>query len=131
MYHYRICGLLVTSEMELSGAIDTAPHSGTPDATVRVAAVPRALTGAAASGPTWGLEGEIFLLRVPRLARFLIQGGHSISVELEDGMDAHDAGAFVLGTSLGILLHQRGALVLHGAAVARDGRAIVICGHSG
>lgn len=131
MYNYRISGLSVMSELELRGAISTRPDGGTPDATVRFAAVPHELAGASASGPTWDLEGESFLLRVPRLARFLIEGGRSISVELEEGATAHDASAFVLGTSLGILLHQRGALVLHGAAVARDGRAIAICGHSG
>jgi hypothetical protein len=84
-----------------------------------------------ASGPTWDLDGETFLLRVPRLARILIKGGRDISVELESGATARDASGFVLGTSFGILLHQRGVLVLHGAAVAREGRAVAICGHSG
>jgi hypothetical protein len=54
-----------------------------------------------------------------------------MDVELEPGGAARDAAAFVLGTAFGILLHQRGALVLHGAAVARNGRAIAICGPSG
>ena len=131
MYNYRVGGLSVTSEMELRGATGIPPDGGTPDARVRFAAVPHELAGASASGPTWDLKDESFLLRVPRLARFLIQGGHSISVELEDGATSQDASVFVLGTSLGILLHQRGALVLHGAAVARNGCAIAICGHSG
>ena len=52
-------------------------------------------------------------------------------MELEPDARQRDAIGFVLGTSFGILLHQRGALVLHGAAVASDGRAIVICGESG
>jgi hypothetical protein len=131
MYNYRISGLSITSEMELRGAMGMPPDGETPDARVRFAAVPHELAGASASGPTWDLKDESFLLRVPRLARFLIQGGHSISVELEESATSQDASVFVLGTSLGILLHQRGALVLHGAAVARNGCAIAICGHSG
>ena len=77
------------------------------------------------------MAGEKFLLRVPRLARFLIAHGREIDVELEPDAKQRDALGFVLGTSFGVLLHQRGAFVLHGAAVASDGRAIVICGESG
>ena len=57
--------------------------------------------------------------------------GRVIEVELELGAEERDATGFVLGTAFGILLHQRGALVLHGAAVAKNGRAIAICGASG
>lgn len=106
-------------------------HDGRADVTVRLAPVPKTLDLATASGPTWDMDGETVLLRVPRLARILIKSGCDICVELESGATARDASAFVLGTSFGILLHQRGALVLHGAAVAKDGRAIAICGHSG
>ena len=75
--------------------------------------------GATASGPTWEMAGEIFLLRVPRLARFRITAGRDIDVETEPGVSDHEVAGFVLGTAFGILLHQRGALVLHGAAVAK------------
>jgi energy-coupling factor transporter ATP-binding protein EcfA2 len=131
MYNYRISGLSVSSQMELPGAIATPAHGGGAEVTVRFAPVPKGLDGTTACGPTWDMDGETFLLRVPRLARFLISGGSDICVELESGATARDASGFVLGTSIGILLHQRGALVLHGSAVAKDGRAAAICGHSG
>jgi hypothetical protein len=131
MPEYRISGLAVSSEMELPGAIATPACRGHAEVTVRFAQVPEVLQAATASGPTWDMAGDTVLLRVPRLARFLVVGGHDISVELEPGATARDASGFVLGTSFGILLHQRGALVLHGAAVAKDGCAIAICGHSG
>jgi hypothetical protein len=131
MNSYRISGLAVSSQLELPGAIAMPAHDGRADVTVRLAPVPKTLDPATASGPTWDMDGEIVLLRVPRLARFLIKGGRDICVELESGATARDASGFVLGTSFGILLHQRGALVLHGAAVAKDGCAVAICGHSG
>jgi hypothetical protein len=131
MNSYRISGLAVSSQMELPGAIAMPAHDGRADVTVRFAQVPEALHRTTASGPTWDMDGETVLLRVPRLARFLIKGGRDICVELEAGATARDASGFVLGTSFGILLHQRGALVLHGAAVAKDGRAVAICGRSG
>ena len=139
MYSYRISGLHVSSQFELPGAIPEASQTELADVTIRRTTVPSTLEGADpatlegadTSGPTWQMAGEKFLLRVPRLARFLIAHGREIDVELEPDAKQRDAIGFVLGTSFGILLHQRGALVLHGAAVASDGRAIVICGESG
>jgi hypothetical protein len=130
MYSYKVSGLSVVSEMELPGAIATSPGE-TPDVTVRFGDVPQQLAAPSATGPTWEREGDDILLHVPRLARFLITGGTSVVVALEPGATARDASGFVLGSSLGILLHQRGALVLHGAAVSKNGRAIVVCGRSG
>ena len=72
-----------------------------------------------------------FQFVVPGLARFLVTGGREIAVEIEPGTLECDVSGFVLGTAFGVLLHQRGALVLHGAAVANNGRAIAICGESG
>ncbi|MEJ0041822.1 MAG: hypothetical protein WDM81_06255 [Rhizomicrobium sp.] len=130
MFHYRISGLSVASETELPGAIPAMPALE-PDVTVQLAPLPMELAGASTTGPNWQMDGEAFLLHVPRVGRFLMSAGKSISVALEDGATPRDASVFVLGSALGILLHQRGALVLHGSAVAREGRAIAICGHSG
>jgi hypothetical protein len=130
MYSYRVSGLSVATEIELPGAITVAPGAD-PDVTVRLGDVPQQLALPSASGPNWERAGDTMLLRVPRVARFLISGGESVTVALEPGAAGADASAFVLGSALGIVLHQRGALVLHGAAVARDGRAIAICGRSG
>ncbi|HEX3918879.1 MAG TPA: hypothetical protein VHW60_16200 [Caulobacteraceae bacterium] len=130
-YAYRICGLRVASEIDLPGAIPVAGHGAVPEVSVRLARLPARLDDAAETGPNWSLAGDRLLLHVPRLARYLITGGHSVDVELTPGATVHDASAFVLGTAFGILLHQRGALVLHGAAVARAGSAIALCGRSG
>jgi hypothetical protein len=130
-FSYRIGGLAVSSQFDLPGAIEAPANDDTVDVTVRFEAVPEALEAGTVGGPTWDMDGDTVLLRVPRLARYLIKDGRHIGVELEPGATARDASAFVLGTSFGILLHQRGALVLHGAAVAKEGAAIAICGRSG
>jgi hypothetical protein len=131
MYRYRISGLHVSSELELPGAIPDASQAEATDVRIRHATVPAALEDAAISGQIWEIAGEKFLLRVPHLARFLITRGEKIEVGLEPNAQERKAAAWVLGTSFGILLHQRGALALHGAAVASDGCAIAICGDSG
>jgi len=131
LHSYRIGGLAVSSQLELAGAIDAPADGAAADVTVRFEPVPEALPGGSPGGPTWDIDGDTVLLRVPSLARYLIRGGRHIGVEPEPGATARDVGAFVLGTSFGILLHQRGALVLHGSAVEKDGAALVVCGRSG
>jgi hypothetical protein len=131
MFSYRICGLQVSSELELPGAILNLSPVESAAVTISRTPVPTSLSEATAAGPTWELSSDSFLLRIPRLARFLITAGREIAFELEPDATEHDATGFVLGTAFGVLLHQRGALVLHGSAVAKDGRAIAICGVSG
>jgi hypothetical protein len=128
---YLISGLNVASELELPGAIQESCAAAPADVSIRRGPVPAALDEVTASGPTWDMAGENFLLRVPRLARFRITAGRDIAVETEPGITDHEVAGFILGTAFGILLHQRGALVLHGAAVAKDDRAMAICGASG
>jgi hypothetical protein len=115
---YFISGLRVSSELDLPGAIADDSQSQNPAVFIRRGRVPASLADATATGPTWEIGGEAFLLRVPRLARFLITAGRQIEVDLEFGTEERDATGFILGTAFGILLHQRGALVLHGSAVA-------------
>jgi hypothetical protein len=127
---YRISGLSVQSEIELPGAIPSTPVD-VPDLVVRQGPVPEALPAPSASGPSWQRSGDDFLLRVPRVARILISDGRSVTVDIDPEATADDASVFVLGSSVGIVHHQRGALALHGACVAKDGRAMIVCGASG
>jgi len=131
MPSYLISGLHVSSELELPGAIPEPSQATATDISIRRGPVPTALDGATASGPTWEMTGETFLLRVHQLARFQITAGRDVVVETEPGVTDRDAASFMLGAAFGILLYQRGALVVHGAAVAKDGSAVMICGASG
>lgn len=128
---YRICGRTVRSELELPSAVVADRPTGRVDISIRYDAVPPHLPDATATGPTWDMAGPRFLLRVPRIGQFLMTDGREMAVELAPGASERDATGFVLGTAFGLLLHQRGAFVLHGAAVAADGRAVAICGASG
>ncbi|MBI1329058.1 MAG: ATP-binding cassette domain-containing protein [Alphaproteobacteria bacterium] len=130
-FRYRISGLQVASAFELPGAIPAAAADVVADVQVALGPVPTALQGGDRMGPNWDMVGEDFLLEVPSLGRFHIRGGREIVIALDDGASERDASAYVLGTAFGILLHQRGALVLHGSAVAHNGQAVAICGHSG
>ncbi len=130
MHFYRVSGLSVASEIALPGLIAGAPGLA-PQVTIRRGRVPENLPGARGNGPTWQIAGKSFLLRVPDIARFLLNDGHEIVVEPETPAREADVPIFILGTVFGILLHQREQIVLHASAVRVSGRAVLFCGASG
>ena len=131
MPSYIICGLRVSSELELPGAIPEPFQAEVADVSIRRGQVPAVVKGSIEDHASWERVGETFLVDIHHLARFRITAGREILFELKPGRMESEAAGFVLETAFGILMHQRGALVLHGASVAEEGRAIVICGASG
>jgi hypothetical protein len=121
----------VGSEIMLPGLHPAAVGGDMPDVTIRRRPVPAAIENATALGPTWQIDGQQFLLRIPGVARFLLTAGNEIAFEAEPGADAGDIPIFILGTAFGVLLHQREQIVLHASAVRVNGKAILFCGPSG
>lgn len=131
MQSYSTCGLQMASAVLLPGMHAAPAGRLPPDITIGPGSVPRSLPDATGAGPTWEIAGEHFLLRVPGVARFLLIGGRTVFFEMEPDADEADLPAFITGTVLGILLHQRGQIVLHASAVAVNGKAVLFCGRSG
>jgi hypothetical protein len=130
VHFYRLAGLSVQSEIAFPGAIvDDAPP-GAADVVVRFGDVPRDIENPSAVGPNWAMSADLFLLRVPEIARFLVTRGRAIDAKIEDGATLGDATAFLTGTALGVLLHQRGHVLMHASAVSVDGGAVMFCGQS-
>src|SRR5580704_14445669 len=127
---YRISGLSVCSEIELPGLIASVAER-VPQVSIRRGPVPENLPDCRASGPTWQVADKQFLLRIPDIARFLLNDGREIVFAPESEDAAADIPIFILGTVFGILLHQREQIVLHASAVEVNGRAILFCGASG
>jgi hypothetical protein len=128
---YRMCGMRVASCLELPGAAPMDQPIDGPDVSVRYGPVPESLFEATGRGPNWEAGPGRFLLRVPGVARFLLQDGREAWLDPEPGRAAADLAGFVTGSILGVLLHQSGRFVLHASAVAVDGEAVVFCGVSG
>jgi hypothetical protein len=127
---YQVSGLSVASEIVLPGLIAGAAERA-PQVAIRRGPVPDNLAGATASGPTWQVAGQQFLLRIPDIARFLLSEGREILFAPESDDAAADIPIFLLGTVFGILLHQREQIVLHASAVRVSGKAVLFAGSSG
>jgi hypothetical protein len=129
MLLYRISGMIVLSEFELPGAwpID----AGEPDVVMRTGLVPETLAGPRTAMPNWEASDHAFLLRVAGVGRFLLLHGREVIFEPEDGKQQAACASYLQGTVVGMLLNQRGGIVMHASAVAVDGKAVLICGVSG
>lgn len=119
------------SDIPLPGMLPGPSLDAVPNVRIVRKPVPTSLESASASGPTWQMDGDSLLLRIPGVARFLLIGGREIRVEAEDDTPPAEIAIFLIGTVLGILLHQRGQIVLHASAVRVGGRAVLFCGPSG
>lgn len=129
MHRYRISGLTVASEIALPGAWPL--DCGTPDVVIRQGSVAPTLADPAISTMHWEANEACFLLRAVGTASILIERGDTITFEPEAGAPAAACAAYLQGTAMGILLNQRGGIVLHAGAVAVNGRAMLFCGDSG
>ena len=131
MHRYRIAGLTVSSDVEMPGAYAEGPDARAAEILIEAGPVPPQLADAVAVGPTWSMRPDQFLIRVPGVARFLLTGGRAIAYQLEPAAEPGDVVAFLVGTVFGILLHQRGLVVLHASGVELHGRAALFLGASG
>lgn len=130
MFSYRISGLNVASEVAFGGTI-AASAVDMVDVHVRQGSVPDALDQPTHSGPNWQIAGDRLLLEVPGVVRMLVTAGGEILFETLEGTTPDDAAIFLSGTGMGMILHQRGLLVLHASAVRVGEKAVLFCGASG
>jgi hypothetical protein len=68
---------------------------------------------------------------VAEVGAFLVRLGREIIVDRAPGATDAQLRVFLLGGALGLLLHQRGLLILHASAVAVNGGAVAFLGTSG
>lgn len=129
MYNYTAFGLQISSEPELPGLM---PGTGNPDVTIRFGEVPDNLPEPIkGKGVAYELNDNSFLLKVPGVARFLVNNGNEIVIEKVDGADDSDIAMFTINTPIGALLYQRGFLPLHASAIAINGGCVIFTGISG
>ncbi|QNI55395.1 hypothetical protein SynBIOSE41_02908 [Synechococcus sp. BIOS-E4-1] len=82
------------------------------------------------STPTLQLAPQDWRLELEGIGWFRATGGERLEWQRwDDSVSDRDIRAFAVTSGLGALAIQRGALVLHGTALERDGEAILLLGH--
>lgn len=123
-YHYLLHGLSVVSDIEFPELADTAP--GPADVVINVAPA----AGSVEMATNIFADNEA-AFTIPGVGVFAVHGGSTIIVRPYAGADERDLRLYILGSAMGILLHQRGLFALHAAAFVSDNRAVAITGASG
>lgn len=135
-HRFRLGSLSVASEFVLSALPPLPPGGGAggegADVVIRAGTVPESLNGAMVRrGILMEADGDgALLLRVPRVARFLVRGGDKVLVDKADGASDLDVAAHLMGVVQTALWHQRGFLPLHASVVTIRGRAVALAGIS-
>jgi hypothetical protein len=94
-----------------------------PDAAVLVGSVGSGLDDAQHRGVLWEARARCFLLRVPGVARYLVEDGTTVTIDPVDGADPTEVERFLHTSPLAALYLQRGIPVLHAAVVAASDAA--------
>ena len=126
MFKYTLFGLNLHSAVPLPELPVAMPDSA-PDMTIDHGDVPGEIEGDGRPQPIDG--GAMFAIE--GIARYAILGGTRIVIEPAPGAAERNIRLYLLGSAMGMLLHQRGLLPLHANAVEIDGKAVAFMGPSG
>lgn len=130
MLSYVVYGLTVSSALELPELVEGESRAVS-DITIQLGRVERCHPeGDFIEGYVSGSAEKAYIF-VDQVGAFLVRGGFEIVIEPAPGVEERVLRLFILGGALGLLLHQRGMLVLHASAVSLEGNAVAFLGDAG
>src|SRR5688500_9815480 len=107
-YSYRAFGLGIASDLRLQELPSAAIESSSID--LRIESVDQVVSTMPpeAEGGFCRLQDGSFVFRAPGIADFLVEDGRLIRMALAQHADPRLAKLYLLGSALGMALHQRG-----------------------
>lgn len=128
-YRYHAYGLDIISQLPVTGFEPA--EVLLEDVTIRLGDVPVSLANAINKGVLFQSTETEFLLHIDHVARYYVQNGNEIVVQLLGKSAPGDISAFISGTVLGALMHQRHMLPIHASTVVYKDKCLVFAGNSG
>lgn len=123
-FRYKLYGLKVSSELALP-ELRPDDEGGDAGVVIRAGQVP----ASEEEGLSFGPGGAV--LRIQDVATYLIRDGREVVVDAIPGASLRNVRLYLLGSAMGVLLHQKALLPLHANAVEIDGRAVAFMGRAG
>lgn len=127
-YHYFAFGLHLESALPLPELESVA--AGTADVRIHLGEVPDTLRAPLEKGAFYQASVGEFLFRIEGVAAYYVSRGQRVVVQ-PFTPEGNLVRLFLLGTTLGVVLMQRGIAAMHGSTVAVDGRGLLLTGFVG
>jgi len=127
---YHAFGLNIQSELDLP----TVPLTDQkiPDVIIELADIDKkGLTNPVDKQLYFQASPNKFWLHVPDIAWFLVEEGKRIRVMPDPQSDTQSINLFLLGSCMGVILHQRNNLVMHANAIRFGDQCVIFAGPSG
>jgi hypothetical protein len=129
MYFYKAYGLTLKSVLALPEL--KAGDKTEADVSIRLQQLSNSPLSIETNAHCYQLTAEGMYVYWEGVGTFLVKNGKEIIIEPVAEVDEDRLRLFILGAAIGVILHQRGYLVLHGSAVAINDRAVVFIGDKG
>lgn len=132
MYKYFGFGLNIASEIEMPELVpaDFEVH----DILISIGTVPDSVSEEEVfSKWFFSLGKSEYILKIKDIARYYAKDGNTIIIQPDANVEADlkSVRVFLLGSVMGVVLHQRGRLPMHASAISKDGQLILFMGDSG
>jgi hypothetical protein len=129
MYFYQAYGLTFKSVLALPEL--NVSEKTKADVLIKLQRLPNSPLSIETTAHCYQLTAEGLYIYWQGVGTFLVKNGKEIIIEPVVEVDEDRLRLFLLGAAIGVILHQRGYLVLHGSAVAINEQAVVFIGDKG
>ncbi len=132
MPKYTAYGLTIHSEFEIPELAAARAVGSVADVRIRYAEVPAVPeNGQRTQGIAFRLNDQEMVYSKTQCGRFLVRNGVDMEVDPDEGVDGRVLRLSLFGPAFGLLLIQRGFLLLHGGAVAFPEGTVLLLGPGG
>jgi len=128
-YYFKAFGLNIESEFPFQGI--KIPEKGFFDIDVIKTSIPDHLESIEHKSVSFESNDKQFLLRIHNVATFLIENGKKVSIDPSPNAENREIELFFMGSAMAVILMQKGIVPFHGSAFEKNGKCIIISGHSG
>ena len=130
LYAYWAYGLRIHAEIACPELMPHPQPTGNPDVTIHLLPPVHTLSESLENG-YFEVKPGLFRLAVQEVGQYRIENGSHIYVEPLAGVPVERVRLFLLGSSMGAWLYQRGLFPLHGSAVETPWGAMIFVGQQG